>query len=143
MMNMVKNHKNKTLLENMKYKKLLKGKFYSVNKHPGCIVYKNDKKNKYIAVVTGTSGGRHTTKLKHSTEKNIKNSYVNNRPVVGKRRNFGSKELVGMKFHREDKAIIKVISRRKPKKLKYKKEAHMSSTRELLLKSIVLKHLFK
>ena len=43
-------------------KHLEKGKFYIVNKHPGLIVLKNDKKNIYIAVITGTSQHRHQTK---------------------------------------------------------------------------------
>lgn len=103
----------------IKYNKHLeKGKFYSVNGHPGMIFWKNDKKNKYKAVVTGTSFGRHKTKLKHPTEARISYLFVNNRPVLGKRSNFGSKELKGMKFHKEDKDIINVIKRRKPIKLK-------------------------
>ena len=101
------------------YKKHLeKGKFYSVNKHPGLIIFKNDKKNIYLAVVTGTTKRKHQTKLKHPTEAKVKNSYVNNRPVLGKRKQFGSKELIGMRIHREDRITIRVIGRRKPIKLK-------------------------
>ena len=38
------------------YKKHLeKEKFYSVNKHPSLIIFKNDKKNIYLAVVTGAT----------------------------------------------------------------------------------------
>ena len=99
-------------------KHLVKGRFYSVNKHPGLIVSKNDKKNAYTAVVTGTTKRKHQTALHHPTEKKIKNSYVNNRPVLGKRKHFGSKELVGMKIHSDDRALIRVISRRNPIKLK-------------------------
>ena len=99
-------------------KHLKKGKFYAVNGHPGLIINKNDKKNRYLAVVTGTSQGRHKTKLQHPTEKGIKNSYINNRPVLGKRKNFGSKELNGMKIYKSDKSLVKVISKRKPIKLK-------------------------
>ena len=98
-------------------KHIEKGRFYVVNKHPGLIVLKNDKKNIYIAVVTGTTQNRHQTRLKHPTEKKAKVSFVNNRPVQGKRRHFGSKELIGMKIHPEDKMTIKVIKRRKPIKL--------------------------
>ena len=101
------------------YKKHLeKGKFYSVNKHPGLIIFKNDKKNIYLSVVTGTTKRKHQTKLKHPTEAKAKNSYVNNRPVLGKRKHFGSKELIGMRIHREDRITIRVIGRRKPIKLK-------------------------
>ena len=99
-------------------KHLEKGKFYSVNKHPGLIVSKNDKKNTYTAVVTGTTKRKHQTSLLHPTEERIKTSYVNNRPVQGRRKHFGSKELVGMKIHADDRAVIRVIARRKPIKLK-------------------------
>ena len=99
-------------------KNLEKGKFYSVNRYPGLIVLKNDKKNIYIAVITGTSCHRHQTKLKHPTESRIKTSYVNNRPVQGKRKHFSSKELKGMKIHSIDRPLIKVIKSRKPIKLK-------------------------
>lgn len=100
------------------HKHLEKGKFYVVNKYPGLIVYKNDKKNVYIAVVTGTSQHRHQTKLKHPTESTIGASYVNNRPIMGKRKHFGSKELKGMKIHPDDRTTIKIIGRRKPIKIK-------------------------
>ena len=99
-------------------KHLEKGRFYSVNKHPSIIVFKNDKRNIYIAVVTGTTKHKHQTKLKHPTEKKVEASYVNNRPVFGKRKHFGSKELVGMKVHSDDRIIIRIISKRKPIKLK-------------------------
>lgn len=99
-------------------KHLEKGKFYIVNKHPGLIVLKKDKKNIYIAVITGISQHRHQTKLKHPTETKAKVSFVNNRPVQGRRKHFGSKELVGMKIHRDDRITIKIIKRRKPIKLK-------------------------
>ena len=99
-------------------KHLEKGKFYSINRHPGLIVFKNDMKNIYIGVVTGTSKGRHQTKLKHPTEPTVNVSYVKNRPILAKRKHFGSKELIGMKVHSEDRIIIKIISRRKPFKLK-------------------------
>ena len=101
------------------YKKHIeKGRFYVVNKHPGLIVLKNDKKNKYLAVVTGTTKRKHQTKLKHPTERRVKQSFVNNRPVMGKRKHFGSKELVGMRIHPDDRIIIKIIKNRKPIKLK-------------------------
>ena len=91
-----------------------KGRCYSVNHHPGLIVAKSDKKNRYLAVVTGTSLHRHQTMLRHPTEKRIKKSFVNNRPVLGKRKHFGSKELAGMRIHPDDRSTIKVIKKRKP-----------------------------
>ena len=99
-------------------KHLEKGRFYIVNKHPGLIVFKNDSKNIYIAVVTGTTKSRHQTTLKHPTERNIKVSYVRNRPYQGRRKHFGSRELVGMRIHPDDRITIRIISRRRPIKLK-------------------------
>ena len=99
-------------------KHLEKGRFYVVNKHPGLIVFKNDRKNVYVAVVTGTSKGRHQIRLKHPTESKVRRSYLNNRPVKGKRKHFGSHELKGMRVHSEDRIIIKIVQRRKPINLK-------------------------
>ena len=99
-------------------KHLEKGKFYSVNKHPGLIVKKNDRKNFYLAVITGTTKRKHQTQLSHPTEEGIKASYINNRPVQGHRKHFGSKWLRGMKISSEDRIIVKIIIRRKPIKLK-------------------------
>ena len=106
--------KNKKIFQ----KHLEKGRFYAVNKHPGLIVFKNDNKNIYLAVVTGTSRNRHQIRLKHPTEKGVKVSYVYNRPVQGKRKHFGSHELIGMRIHSDDRLIIRFISKRKPIKLK-------------------------
>ena len=111
--------KERIMSKKHKYNKHLeKGKFYVVNKHPGLIVFKNDKKNIYIAVVTGTSQHKHQVKLKHPTERRVKVSYVCSRPVKGKRKHFGSKELVGMRIHPDDRIIIRIIARKKPIKLK-------------------------
>ena len=99
-------------------KHLEKGKFYSINKHPGLIVFKRDRANIYIAIITGTSRHRHQIKLSHPTEPRVKESYVNNRPVQAKRKHFGSKCLVGMRIHPQDRTIIKIIKRRKPIKIK-------------------------
>lgn len=82
--------------------------------HPGKIVWKNDKMNLYLAVVTGTTYDQHKLRLKHPTDKSTSVSYVDRRSFIGRRRDFGNKELVGMKFHKDDKSIIKVIEQRKP-----------------------------
>lgn len=42
------------------------------------------------------------------------NSYVHNRPMICKRKDIGSKELVGMRFHDDNMKLIKSISRRNP-----------------------------
>ena len=62
---------------------LVKGKFYSVNGHPGMIFWKNDKRNRYKAVVTGTSEGRHKTRLKYPTEKKVETIAIEVKDLPG------------------------------------------------------------
>ena len=66
---------------------LLKGKFYSIyttgGSHPSLLFKKNRKKNKYYVIVFDSSNGRHRTILKHATSDNVKESYVQNRPLLG------------------------------------------------------------
>lgn len=100
-------------------KHLKKGKFYVVHDgsktgHPGEIRWKNDKKNLYLAVVTGTTYDKHKIRLTHPTSRDVSVSYIDKRPFMGKRRDFGDKELIGMKFHEDDKSLIRVIERRNP-----------------------------
>ncbi|MCH5171384.1 MAG: hypothetical protein J1F31_00925 [Erysipelotrichales bacterium] len=103
-----------------KYSKHLeKGRFYLVHDgsktgHPGKIYEKNDKKNRYYAIKTGTTYDKHKIPLNFPTDSSTNRSYVDKRPFVGKRRDFGDKELGGMNFHKSDKGIIKVIQRRNP-----------------------------
>ena len=100
-------------------KRIKKGKFYVVKRHPGFIISADEQKNKYLAVVTGTSKDtRHKTQLNHPIEPGVKESYVKNRPVLGKKKHFGSHELVGLRFHPDDMPLVEEISRRKPQKLK-------------------------
>ena len=46
--------------------------------------------------------------------KKLFNKHLNNRPVQGKRKHFGSKELIGMRIHPDDRIIIRIIKRRNP-----------------------------
>ena len=97
------------------YKKHLeKGRFYhihegSTNGHPGMIYWKTDKKNLYLALTTDTSKGEHRTKLKVPTEKTIKHSYVNNRPLLAKRKNIGGLRE-NLRFSKRDKKLLRSIS---------------------------------
>lgn len=108
--------------------RLLKGKIYHLytvgGPHPSLIFKKNKKKNRYYAIVFDTSSGRHRTKLKYTTEPHIKQSFVQNRPVLGVRRDFGNRELVNIKINREDKIIIKIVSKRKPRLTSEYKKSH-------------------
>ena len=91
-------------------KHLEKGKFYSINKHPGLIVFKRDRANIYIAIITGTSRHRHQIKLSHPTEPRVKESYVNNRPLRVRRRRYrsGRWELRRCRIRTEASARIPV-----------------------------------
>jgi len=105
------------------------GKFYFVHDgsktgHPGFVVWKDDLANRYLVVRTDSDKPgkvtkeqkreKHITKLKHPTEDKVANSYVHNRPMMCKRKDIGSKELVGMRFHEDDMDLINKISKRNP-----------------------------
>ena len=92
-------------------KKLRKGKFYIVydgseTGHPGMIYWKNDNKNLYLAIITGTSYSKNVITLRFTTDRNVKKSFVNKKPFLGKRKDYGYKELKGMKFNKRDKKKI-------------------------------------
>ena len=101
------------------YKKHLeRGRFYlhsdRAGGHPALLYKKRDNKNRYFVVLFSSSNGPRRKKLKHSIEPNkIKQSFVRNNPKECKRRDLGSKELVGLKVHKEDKITIKIIERKK------------------------------
>lgn len=105
------------------------GKFYFIHDgsktgHPGYVVWKDDEKNRYLVVRTDSDkkgsdpkkdrGEKHITLLKHPTESKVMNSYVHNRPMMCKRKDIGSKVLIGMTFHIDDLELIKCISKRHP-----------------------------
>ena len=96
----------------------------STTGHPGFIIWKDDEKNKYLVIRTDSDkpgavskkskGEKHITKLKHPTDKNVVNSYVHNRPLMCKRKDIGSKVLVGMSFNIEDMGIINKVTKNNP-----------------------------
>lgn len=100
-------------------KNLKKGKFYlthdgSKTGHPGMIYWKSDKNNLYLAFKTDSSDGRHRVKLSKATDNTVKTSYVSSRPFLGKRKDFGSKELENMSFSINDYEILVSISQKEP-----------------------------
>ena len=107
---------------------LLKGKFYYIfttgGPHPSLIFKKNKRKNKYCAVVFGTSKARHLTKLSHPTSAKVQQSFVGNRPVLGVRKDFGHHELINIGVHPNDKIIIRIIERREPRLSNEYKKKH-------------------
>lgn len=103
--------------DNKTIKNIEVGKFYLIHDgsktgHPGLVVWKDDESNKYLVVLTESdkegniskreSDKRHLSDLSHPTEEKVVRSYVKNRPMLCKRRDIGSKELIGMSFHQDD-----------------------------------------
>ena len=99
-------------------KHLEKGRFYIHSDghggHPALLYKKNDRKNVYYVVVFTSSPGPRRIKLKHSIEPiKIRVSFVHNKPSKSKRRDLGSRPLVGIKINKEDKSLIEIIKRKK------------------------------
>ena len=118
---------------NKNIKRIEVGKFYLIHDgsktgHPGLIISKNDIRNEYLVIRTESDKPGRITKrelkrqhlitLKHPTDKNVIRSYVRTKPLLCKRKDIGSKELLGMRIHAEDQNIIDLVSRRKPQKSK-------------------------
>ena len=105
------------------------GKFYliydgSKTGHPGFIVWKNDVENRYLVIRTESDKKgfvskrdlkrQHLLDLKQPTDSSIVKSYIRSRPLMCKRKDIGSKELIGMSFSNEDIKIVLMVSKRKP-----------------------------
>lgn len=121
-------------MDNNKNIKIIEvGKFYLIHDgsktgHPGLIISKNDIRNEYLVIRTESDKPGRITKrelkrqhlitLKHPTDNNVICSYVRTKPLLCKRKDIGSKELIGMRIHVEDQNIIDLVSRKKPQKSK-------------------------
>ena len=82
--------------------------------HPALIYYANHKNNLYKCIKFTHKPGSRRTRLKHNIDPIGKgNTYVIISPVIDKKRNFGSKELKGLRIHKEDKPLINYIKRKK------------------------------
>ena len=105
------------------------GKFYLIfdgsrTGHPGYVISKNESLNEYLVIRIDSDkpgettkiqrGVRHITKLKHPTSSNVINSYVKNRPTICKKKDIGTKELVGISLHSDDLVLVNEISSRNP-----------------------------
>ena len=96
-------------------KHIEKGRFYHIHEgsktgHPGMVYWKNDKRNLYLALTTDTSEGEHRLPLKVPTQQGAKKSYVQTRPLLAKRKDFGGVRL-NLKFSKIDKKLLKDLSR--------------------------------
>ena len=115
--------------EKLPTKNIEVGKFYFVHDgsktgHPGFVIWKDDGSNRYLIIRFDSDkfdveltkeqrGIKHITKLKHPTSPTVMNSYVHNRPMICKRKDFGS-ELFGLSISEEDKVTIDLIGKKPP-----------------------------
>lgn len=104
------------------------GKFYFIHDgsksgHPGFVIWKDDEKNRYLVVRFDSDkygdipkikrGVRHITLLPDTTSKKVMNSYVRNRPMLCKRKDFGSK-LDDLVLSKSNFYIVIKVSMNKP-----------------------------
>ena len=104
---------------------LLRGKFYTSypnGGHPALIFRKNKRKNRYDAIVFGTTPGKHRTELKFPISDKVSHSVIHTRPIRGTRKDYGDKELSNLKINPVDKSKIEAVKRRKPQETKRYKE---------------------
>ena len=104
---------------------LKRGRFYASypnGGHPALIYKKNKRKNRYDAVVFGTSPGKHRTYLVIPIGDGIKISVVHNRPIRGTRKDYGDKELTRLKVSKIDKPRIMIIKRKIPQETRRYRE---------------------
>ena len=105
-------------------KQLNEGSFYwthdgSEGGHPGMIYWKNDKRNLYLAITTGTSeeDNPNFERLTEPTSSDVEKSFVNKNPFLGNRRDFDGENLdQKMSFHVGDYDILIKVCRRTPRK---------------------------
>lgn len=85
--------------------------------HPGFIYWNDEENNLYLAITTGTSeyNNDHFDLLTVPTEQGIDNSFVNKRPFLGKRKDFGATELTDMHFSLKDYDVLLRITKRNPR----------------------------
>ncbi len=106
-------------VKNKPKKKLLRGKFYLHNDknggHPALVFSTNARKNKYKAVKFTHHKTSKTIALKHNIDPSAKKqkTYVHKKPIVARKREFGSKQLSGLRIHKDDKPLIRKIQRSK------------------------------
>ena len=95
-------------------KKIKKGKFYAVHEgskkgHPGKLYWKNDNKNLYLFLRTGTTSTPENVKLRVPTEEGLEASYVYKKPVLAKRKDVEG-EFPHLRFSKLDKKMLRRIS---------------------------------
>lgn len=99
-------------------KKIKKGFFYLHNDknggHPALIIWKNDNKNIYVAILfTHVNGPNRIPLNKNINQNHEETTYVHTRPIICKRRELSKKRLDLFKVNKADKIIIKCIKNKR------------------------------
>ena len=99
--------------------KIFRGKFYSNYRtgggHPSLVFSKNKKKNLYSCVVFDTTDGKHRKPLIHPISDKVDKSFVQNRPLICQKNDFGNHELKNLKINKEDKPRVEWVKRNNPR----------------------------
>ena len=98
-------------------KKINKGYFYLHNDknggHPALIIWKNDNKNTYIAILFTHVNGPNRIKLTDNIDSNDnRHTYALSNYVKCKRKDLNSKSYHNFKISKIDKKIIELIKRK-------------------------------
>lgn len=133
---------NKNLNSSQPTKVIEVGKFYLIHDgsktgHPGYVIRKDDGNNCYLVVRTESDKKgaitkrdlqrQHLIDLTHPTDSNVVKSYIRSRPLMCKRKDIGSKELVGMSFHNDDMDKVTTVANKEPEYTKsFKKKQPMN-----------------
>ena len=89
------------------------GNFYLIHDgsktgHPGLIIWRDEVKNLYLAIKFGTTSSKDNFKLQCALSNDITTSYCYKRLFLGKKKNFGSKQLTKLTISNHDlSALIK------------------------------------
>ena len=109
---------------------LEKGKFYNVHEgsrtgHPGRIENADYQNDTYLSVTTGSmTEDEFKTKqrrkdyydLTHRTSSTVFKSFINRRPFIGNRDDYGDKEFTDMAIHPNDEKVVKRVLKNTPRK---------------------------
>ena len=105
------------------------GKFYnvhdgSVGGHPGRIEVADVENGVFVSTTTGSMSKdeyeknpirRNQEELAHPTDNMVFQSFINKKPFIGTRDDYGDKAYSDMKYHKDDIPKVKRVLKRKPR----------------------------
>ena len=109
--------------------KLEIGKFYnvhdgSINGHPGRIEKIDEINDIFVSTTTGSMSKEEYERnpirnnheeLIHSTDNKVYKSFINKKPFIGSRDDYGDKQYPDMKYHKDDLPKVDRVLKRKPR----------------------------